>query len=141
MTETTHESASQEKSYDKFLNLDNAPPVIDEVASMMNVKTSHEELCTQAPPNNSVTVTAIPKISTVYVTIVTLIIQPFSSILQMTTAKPVPTTKPTTSLVSNLLDFASLFGFDQRVELDFASLSRIQPTTEPTTSLVSNSCT
>ncbi|GJV86525.1 hypothetical protein Tco_1530463 [Tanacetum coccineum] len=61
MTETTHESASQEKSYDKFLNLDNAPPVIDEVASMMNVKTSHEELCTQATPNNSVPVMAIRK--------------------------------------------------------------------------------
>ncbi|GKC20527.1 hypothetical protein Tco_1022677 [Tanacetum coccineum] len=82
----------------KFLNLDNAPPVIDEVASMMNVKTSHEELCTQATPNNSVPVMAIPKISTVYVTIVTLIIQPFSSILQMTTTTPVPTTEPTTSL-------------------------------------------
>ncbi|GKB47609.1 hypothetical protein Tco_0898362, partial [Tanacetum coccineum] len=77
MTDTTHESASQEKSYDqvikdahmtltssqktegskqsssvssdfasKFLNLDNVPPVIDEVASMMNVKTPHEESST-----------------------------------------------------------------------------------------------
>nr|GEV32176.1 hypothetical protein [Tanacetum cinerariifolium] len=31
----------------KFLNLDNVPPVIDEVASMMNVKTPHEESITQ----------------------------------------------------------------------------------------------
>nr|GEZ26231.1 hypothetical protein [Tanacetum cinerariifolium] len=73
MTDTTHESASQENSYEqviedahmiltssqkteglkqnsyvssnfasKFLNLDNVPPVIDKVASLMNVKTSHE---------------------------------------------------------------------------------------------------
>nr|GEW01200.1 retrovirus-related Pol polyprotein from transposon TNT 1-94 [Tanacetum cinerariifolium] len=31
----------------KFLNLDNVPPVINEVASMMNVKTPHEKLSTQ----------------------------------------------------------------------------------------------
>ncbi|GJV81473.1 hypothetical protein Tco_1517343 [Tanacetum coccineum] len=112
MIETTHESASQEKSYEQViedahvtLTSSQKTKVIDEVASMMNVKTYHEELCTQATPNNSIPVMAIPKISTVYVTIVTLIIQPFSSILQMTTTTPVPTTEPTTSLVSNLLDF------------------------------------
>ncbi|GJW07006.1 hypothetical protein Tco_1569429 [Tanacetum coccineum] len=105
-TEGSKQSFSVSSDFaSKFLNLDNAPPVIDEVASMMNVKTSHEELSTQTPPNISVPVTAIPEISTVYVTIVTLIIQPFSSILQMTTTTPVPTTEPTTSLVSNLLDF------------------------------------
>ncbi|GJU81746.1 hypothetical protein Tco_1284111 [Tanacetum coccineum] len=105
MIETTHESASQEKSYEQViedahvtLTSSQKTKVIDEVASMMNVKTYHEELCTQATPNNSIPVMAIPKISTVYVTIVTLIIQPFSSILQMTTTTPVPTTEPTTSL-------------------------------------------
>nr|GEY01509.1 hypothetical protein [Tanacetum cinerariifolium] len=111
MTNTTHESAYQEKSYkqviedahvtltssqktkgskqsssvssdfaSKFLNLDNVPLVIDEVASMMNVKTSHEELSTQAHPNLLVLVTAIPEASTAHVTTVTLIIHPFSSI-------------------------------------------------------------
>ncbi|GKC73461.1 hypothetical protein Tco_1119344, partial [Tanacetum coccineum] len=37
----------------KVLNLDNVPPVIDEVASLMNIKTPHEELSTQAPLNLS----------------------------------------------------------------------------------------
>ncbi|GJR12443.1 hypothetical protein Tco_0795095 [Tanacetum coccineum] len=146
MTDTTHESASQENSYEqviedahvtltssqktkgskqsssissyfasKFLNLDNVPPVIDEVASMMNVKTPHEELSTQAPPNLSVQVTAIPKTSIVPVTTVTLIIQPFSSIPQMTTPTPIPTTEPTTSSIPTISNFASLFRFDQRV--------------------------
>ncbi|GJY48959.1 hypothetical protein Tco_0438915 [Tanacetum coccineum] len=143
MTDTTHESASQENSYEqviedahvtltssqktkgskqsssissyfasKFLNLDNVPPVIDEVASMMNVKTPHEELSTQAPPNLSVQVTAIPKTSIVPVTTVTLIIQPFSSIPQMTTPTPIPTTEPTTSSIPTISNFASLFRFD-----------------------------
>ncbi|GJT27156.1 hypothetical protein Tco_0907431 [Tanacetum coccineum] len=97
MTDTTHESDSQEKSYEqviedahvtltssqktegskqsssvssdfasKFLNLDNVPPVIDEVASMMNVKTPHEESSTQAPPLLTVPVTAISQTSTVH---------------------------------------------------------------------------
>ncbi|GJX44202.1 hypothetical protein Tco_0260878, partial [Tanacetum coccineum] len=91
ITDTTHGSTSQEKSYEqviedahvtltssqktegskqsssvssdfasKFRNLDNVPPVIDEVASMMNVKTPHEESSTQASLNLSVPVTAIP---------------------------------------------------------------------------------
>ncbi|GJS67152.1 hypothetical protein Tco_0681716 [Tanacetum coccineum] len=146
MTDTTHESASQEKSYEqviedahvtltslqktegskqissvssdfasKFLNLDNVPPVIDEVASMMNVKTPHEESSTQAPLNLSVPVTTIPKTSTFHVTTITPIIQPFSSIPQMTTPTPVPTTELMTSSIPALPDFASLFRFNQRV--------------------------
>ncbi|GKC26775.1 hypothetical protein Tco_1034069 [Tanacetum coccineum] len=79
MTDTTHESSKQSSSVSsdfarKILNLDNVPQVIDEVASMMNVKTPHEESSTQAPPNLLVPVTTIPKTSTVYVTTVTPII-------------------------------------------------------------------
>nr|GEY88451.1 hypothetical protein [Tanacetum cinerariifolium] len=99
MTKTTHESVSQENSYEqviedahltltssqktegskqsssvssdfarKFLNLDNAPQVIDEVASLMNGKTPHEESSTQAPLILSVPVTAIPKTFTIHAT-------------------------------------------------------------------------
>ncbi|GKE14646.1 hypothetical protein Tco_1422223 [Tanacetum coccineum] len=49
----------------KFLNLDNIPPVGDEVASLMNVKTPHEESRTQAPLILSVPVTAILETSIV----------------------------------------------------------------------------
>ncbi|GJX13844.1 hypothetical protein Tco_0205602 [Tanacetum coccineum] len=129
MTNTTHEGTSQEKSYEqvikdahvtltsslltegskqsssvssdfasKFLNLDNVPPVIDEVASMMNVKTPHEESSTQTPP-----LLTVP----------------------MTTPTPVPITEPTTSLNLDLLDFASLFGFDQRVSALEQDLSQV----------------
>ncbi|GJZ50235.1 hypothetical protein Tco_0604425 [Tanacetum coccineum] len=37
------------RMWTKFLILDNVPPVVDEVASMMNVKNRQEESCTQAP--------------------------------------------------------------------------------------------
>ncbi|GJZ29726.1 hypothetical protein Tco_0574373 [Tanacetum coccineum] len=133
MTDTTHESPKQSFSVSsdfvsKFLNLDNVSPIIDEVASMMNVKTPHEESSTQAPPPPLliVPVTAIPKTSTVAATTVPPIIQPFSSIPQMTTPTPVPTIEPTPSSIPNLPDFASLFGFDQRVSALEQDLSQVK---------------
>ncbi|GKB62165.1 hypothetical protein Tco_0918351 [Tanacetum coccineum] len=99
----------------KQINLDNVPPVVDKVASLMNIKTHHEESSTQAPLIPSVLVTVILETSTVAATTVPPLIQPFYSIPQMTTPTPVPTTKPTTTSIAVLLDFSSLFGFDQRV--------------------------
>nr|GEU89697.1 hypothetical protein [Tanacetum cinerariifolium] len=110
----------------KFLNLDNTLPVIDEVDSMMNAKTPHDELSTQASLNLSVPMTGIPKTSSGYVMAVTLTIQPFSSIPQMTTPTPVPTTEPTTSSIPALLYFASLFIFDERVSALEQDLSQVK---------------
>ncbi|GJR73683.1 hypothetical protein Tco_0086048 [Tanacetum coccineum] len=50
----------------KFLILDNVPPVVDEVASMMNVTNHQKELSTQAPSFFTVPETAIPEISTAH---------------------------------------------------------------------------
>ncbi|GKD11576.1 hypothetical protein Tco_1195983 [Tanacetum coccineum] len=126
-TEGSKQSSSVSSEFaSKFLNLDNASPIIDEVALMMNVKTPHEELITEAPPNLSVPMAAIPESSTIYVTTVPPIIQPFSSILQMTIPTPVPTIKLATSSIPALLDFASLFGFDQRVSALEKDLSQVK---------------
>nr|GEU50991.1 hypothetical protein [Tanacetum cinerariifolium] len=54
----------------KFLILDNVLPIVDEVASMMNVKVRYEESSTQAPPLLSVPMTAILETSTVPTTMV-----------------------------------------------------------------------
>ncbi|GKC45426.1 hypothetical protein Tco_1063148 [Tanacetum coccineum] len=99
----------------KFLNLDNVPPADNEFASMMNVKVRQEESSTLAPPLLTVPITAILETFTLAATTVPPIIQPFSSIPQMTTPTPVTTTEPTTSSILALTNFASLFGFDQRV--------------------------
>ncbi|GJU42175.1 hypothetical protein Tco_1195132 [Tanacetum coccineum] len=98
----------------------------NEVASMMNVKVCQEESSTLAPPLLIVPVTAITETSTIAATPVPLITQPFSSILQMTTSTPVPTTEPTTSSIPALLDFASLFGFDQRVSALEREISQVK---------------
>ncbi|GJS40260.1 hypothetical protein Tco_0565303 [Tanacetum coccineum] len=114
----------------KFLNLDNVPPDDNKVASMMNVKVRQEESSTLAPPLLTVPVTAISKTTTVATTTVPLIIKPFSSIPQITTPTPVPITEPTTSSILVLLDFASLFGFDQRVSALEQELSQIENLTQ-----------
>ncbi|GJZ73122.1 hypothetical protein Tco_0637268 [Tanacetum coccineum] len=50
-TEVSKQSSSVSSNFaSKFLNLDNVSPVIDEVASMMNVKTPHEESSTKILP-------------------------------------------------------------------------------------------
>ncbi|GKE50871.1 hypothetical protein Tco_1486027 [Tanacetum coccineum] len=127
-TEGSMQSSSVSSDFaSKFLNLDNVPPADNEVASMMNVKVCQEESSTLAPPLLTVPVTAITKTSTVAAMTVPPIIQPFSSIPQMTTPTPVPTTKPTTSSILALPDFASLFGFDQRVSALEQELSQILP--------------
>nr|GEW40236.1 hypothetical protein [Tanacetum cinerariifolium] len=112
MTDTAHESSKQSSSVSsdfasKFLNLDNIPPFVDEVASLMNVKTPHEELSTQAPSILSVPVMAILEASNIHATTIPLLIQPFSYIPQMITPTPVPTTEPTNSSIPALPDFAS----------------------------------
>nr|GFA38829.1 hypothetical protein [Tanacetum cinerariifolium] len=53
----------------KFLILDNVPPVVDEVASMMNVKNHQEESSTQAPSLFTVPEMDILEISTTHTTL------------------------------------------------------------------------
>ncbi|GJT07390.1 hypothetical protein Tco_0841852 [Tanacetum coccineum] len=115
-TEGSIQSSSISSDFaSKFLNLDNVPPADNEVASMINFKVFQEESSTLAPPLLIVPITDISKTSTLAAMTVPPIIQPFSYIPQMTTPTPVPITEPTTSSIPALSDFASLFGFDQRV--------------------------
>ncbi|GJZ36859.1 hypothetical protein Tco_0583050 [Tanacetum coccineum] len=89
----------------KFLNLDNVSPAYNKVASMMNVKVSHEE--STAP-------------------IIPLIIPPVTPIPQQSTPTPALTTEPIITLIPALLDFSSLFGFDQRVSALEKELSQLK---------------
>ncbi|GJS65950.1 hypothetical protein Tco_0680514 [Tanacetum coccineum] len=82
----------------KFLILDNVPPVVNEVTSLMNVKVRQEESSTQAPP----------------------------LLLVHSTPTPKPTTEPSTTLIPALPDFYSLFGFDHRVSTLEKELSQVK---------------
>ncbi|GJU50794.1 hypothetical protein Tco_1220349 [Tanacetum coccineum] len=109
----------------QFLNLDNAPPNDNEIVSIMNVKVSHKEPSTQTPSLIIVLVMVIPKTFTVAATTVPLTIPPFTPIPQQSTPTPSPTTEATTSPPA-LLNFSSLFGFDQRVSALEKDLSQFK---------------
>ncbi|GJX48045.1 hypothetical protein Tco_0273235 [Tanacetum coccineum] len=85
-----------------------------------------EKSSTLAPPLLTVPVIAILETSTVAAMTAPLIIQPFSSIPQMTTPTPIPTTEQITSSIFALLDFTSLFEFDQRVSALEQELSQVK---------------
>ncbi|GJW82753.1 hypothetical protein Tco_0155898 [Tanacetum coccineum] len=126
-TEGSMQSSSFSSDFaSKFLNLDNVPPADNDVTSMMNVKVHQEESITQSPFPLTVPVTVIPKTSTVTATTVPPTIQPFTPILQQSPPTPALTTEPTTTLIHALLDFSSLFGFDQRVSTLEKELSQIK---------------
>ncbi|GKC07160.1 hypothetical protein Tco_0998770 [Tanacetum coccineum] len=117
-TEVPLQSSSISSDFaNQFLNMDNVPPTDTEVVSMMNVKIRHEEPSTQTSPLLNIHVTIIPETSTVTGSTIPPTIPPITPLPQQSipTLTPAPTTATTTTSVPTLLDFSSLFGFDQRV--------------------------
>ncbi|GKB18796.1 hypothetical protein Tco_0852719 [Tanacetum coccineum] len=115
-TESSKQSSSVSSDFtNKFHILYNVPPVVDEVASMMNVKNRQVESSTQAPSLFNVPKTAIPETSTAHTITVHPIISMITPLPQLTTASLAATTVPTTTSIPTLPNFSSLFRFDQRV--------------------------
>ncbi|GJZ99837.1 hypothetical protein Tco_0672388 [Tanacetum coccineum] len=126
-TESLKQSSSVSSDFtSKFLILDNVPPVVDEVASMMNVENRLEESSTQAPSLFTMPETAIPETSTTNATTVPPTISMITPLPQLTTPSPAPTTVPTTTSIPALPDFYSLFGFNQRVSTMESRLSQLK---------------
>nr|GFB80518.1 hypothetical protein [Tanacetum cinerariifolium] len=108
------QNVSQEN---KFLILENVPPAVDEVTSMMNVKNRQEESSTQAPSLFTMPETTIPATLDEQATTVPPTISMMNPLPQLTTPSPAPKTVPTITSIPALLDFSSLFRFDQRVPI------------------------
>ncbi|GKC32986.1 hypothetical protein Tco_1040280, partial [Tanacetum coccineum] len=118
-TEVPLQSSSVSSDFaNQFLNMDNVPPTDTEVVSMMNVKIRHEVPSTQTSPLLNIHVTIIPETSTVTGSTIPPTIPPITPLPQQSipTLTPTPTTATTTTSVPTLLDFSSLFGFDQRAK-------------------------
>ncbi|GJX29315.1 hypothetical protein Tco_0237394 [Tanacetum coccineum] len=132
LTSSQKTESSKQSSYvssdfaSKFLILENVPPVVDEVTSMMNVKSHQEESSTQAPSLFTVPETAIPEIATAHATIVLPTILMITPLPQLTKPSPASTTVLTTTSILTLPDFSSLFGFDQRVSSLETELSQLK---------------
>nr|GEW31955.1 retrovirus-related Pol polyprotein from transposon TNT 1-94 [Tanacetum cinerariifolium] len=126
-TESSKQSSSVSSDFaSKFLILDKVPPVVAEVASMMNVKNRQEESSTQEPSLFTMPETATPEISTAHTTTALLTISMITPLPQLMTPPPAPITVSTATSISALPDFSSLFGFDQRVSILERELSQIK---------------
>ncbi|GKE57348.1 hypothetical protein Tco_1496533 [Tanacetum coccineum] len=112
----------------QFINFDNAPPVDTKVISMMNVKVNHKEPSTYTPPLLTIPITVIPETSTIAALTIRPTILPMTPLPQHSTPTPTrtPTTETTTTSIPALLDFSSLFGFDQRVSALEKELSQFK---------------
>ncbi|GJV15847.1 hypothetical protein Tco_1361170 [Tanacetum coccineum] len=115
-TKSSKQSSSISSDFaSKFLILDNVPPVVDKVSSIMNVKNRQEESSTQEPSLFTVPETAIPETSIAHATTIPLTISMITPLPQLMTPSPTPTTVPTITSIPVLPDFSSLLRFDQRV--------------------------
>ncbi|GKE26087.1 hypothetical protein Tco_1441471, partial [Tanacetum coccineum] len=126
--QTTYEHFISSDFASQFLNLDNVLPTDIEVVSMFNVNVRHEEPSTQTPPLLNIPITVISETSIAVGSIIPPTIPPITPLQQQSTPTPTPapTTVTTTTLVPALLDFSSLFGFDQRVSALEKELSQFK---------------
>ncbi|GJY41080.1 hypothetical protein Tco_0428350 [Tanacetum coccineum] len=98
----------------KLLNLENPSPADNEIASLMETSARH---ATEVPENTSgFTTTVLPPPLF------------FNPLLQQATPTPTPTTSEATTSLPALLDFASIFRFNERVfnlEQDVSEIKQV----------------
>ncbi|GJV31801.1 hypothetical protein Tco_1392201, partial [Tanacetum coccineum] len=102
---------------EKLLNFENVSPADNEIASLMDTTVCHEEPSSQTSTLFSVPTTTIP--STPHF---------FNPLPQQTTPTPTPTTLEATPLFPALLDFSSVFKFNDKVtklETDMSEMKQI----------------
>nr|GEW26812.1 hypothetical protein [Tanacetum cinerariifolium] len=110
----------------QFLNLDKPSPVDTKINSMMNIDVCHEEPSTQTSPLLTIPITVILETSTAAASTIPLTIPPINPLSQQSIPTPALTTETTTTSIPELLDFSSLFGFDQRVYVLENELSQLK---------------
>ncbi|GJU76065.1 putative reverse transcriptase domain-containing protein [Tanacetum coccineum] len=104
---TDQQNVSQQSGFEQeeedahLLNLENPSPADNEIASLMETSARH--------------VTAVPENTFGFITTIPPPPPFFNPLLQQATPTPTPTTSEATTLLPALLDFASVFKFNERV--------------------------
>ncbi|GJX57325.1 hypothetical protein Tco_0287222 [Tanacetum coccineum] len=122
----------------KFLNFLDIPHTDAEIVSPMDVHVHHEVPSNQTPTLLTVPVSVITESSPIFTTIIPQSLPSFTPPPQQSTPTPPPTTEATNPL-STLLNFASVFQFNNRVttlEKEVAELKKNDPLNTQVTALV-----
>ncbi|GJR33222.1 hypothetical protein Tco_1109454 [Tanacetum coccineum] len=116
------------KMMSKLLNLENPSLADNEIASLMDTIVCHEEPGSQTSSFNTFPITVVPAITSVF----TITIPPpppfFNPFLPQATLTLTPTTSEATTLFPLLLDFSSVFKFNDRVtnlEKDMSEIKQV----------------
>ncbi|GKC48338.1 hypothetical protein Tco_1066060 [Tanacetum coccineum] len=113
-TDGTMQSSSVSSDFtSKLLNLENPSPADNEIASLMETSTRHA--------------TTVPKITSGFATTIPLPPQFFNPLPHQATPTPTPTTFEATTSFPSLLDFSSVFKFNDRVtnEKDLSEIKQV----------------
>ncbi|GJS42475.1 hypothetical protein Tco_0567518 [Tanacetum coccineum] len=122
----------------KFLNFLDIPHTDAEIISPMDVHVHHEVPSNQTPTLLTVPVSVITESSPIFTTVIPQSLPSFTPPPQQSTPTPPPTTEATNP-PSTLLNFASVFQFDNRVttlEKEVDELKRNDPLNTQVTALV-----
>ncbi|GJS72300.1 hypothetical protein Tco_0705141 [Tanacetum coccineum] len=98
----------------KFLNFLDIPHIDAEIVSLMDVHVHHEVPSQQTPTLLTVPISVIPDSSPVFSTVIPQSLPSFTPPPRQSTSTPPPKTEATNPL-STLLDFVSVFQFNNRV--------------------------
>nr|GEV51310.1 hypothetical protein [Tanacetum cinerariifolium] len=107
-------------------DVDNALPTDNKIIFMMNVDVRHEEPSKQTPSLLTILVTVIPETLTAATTTVPPSIPLITHLPQLSTPTLTPTIEATKTLILDLLDFSSVFQFNQRVSNLEKELSQLK---------------
>ncbi|GKE40394.1 hypothetical protein Tco_1463799 [Tanacetum coccineum] len=128
-TEGPMQSSSVSSDFtEKLLNFENVSPADNEIASLMDTTIRHEEPSGQTSSLYTVPVTVIPEIMSAFTKTIPPPPPSFNPLLQQATPTPTPTASEVTTSFPALLDFASVFRFNDRVtnlERDLSEMKQV----------------
>ncbi|GKB39531.1 hypothetical protein Tco_0884473, partial [Tanacetum coccineum] len=114
-TEGPMQSSSVSSDFtNKLLNFKNTSSPNNEIASLMDTTVRHEKPSSQISSLYIILITVIPEIKFVSSTTIPPAPPPFNPLPQHATPTPTPTTSEATTLFPALLDFSSVFKFNDR---------------------------
>ncbi|GKB96356.1 hypothetical protein Tco_0982493 [Tanacetum coccineum] len=113
---------------DKLRNFENASPTGNEIASLMDTTVRHEEPRGHTSSHYIIPVMVITEITSSFTTTIPSPPPSFNPLLQQATPTPTPTASEVTTSFPALLDFSSLFRFNDRVtnlERDLSKMKQV----------------
>ncbi|GJT76610.1 hypothetical protein Tco_1043335 [Tanacetum coccineum] len=121
---------------EKLLNFKNVSPTDNESASLMDTTVRYEEPSGQTSSLFTVPITVIPEITSTFTTTIPPPLPSFNPLPQQATPTPTPTASEVTTSFPALLDFSSVFRFNDRITT--LPTNKVKPFNKPSSPILQN---